>query len=120
MNIDPMSSAPVPQAASNPVPVPVAAPAVRIAPSGPAPQPDASAGDPAVVARAAQDATRQLQQNGTQLSIEFDDQLRRAVYKIVDGTTGQVVRQIPSKEIVAIARALSQDTRQGVLFRADA
>jgi uncharacterized FlaG/YvyC family protein len=42
------------------------------------------------------------------------------VFRLVDSQTGEVVRQIPSQEMLTIARALAQDSSAGVLLRTDA
>jgi flagellar protein FlaG len=69
---------------------------------------------------AAAEANRRLAEKGSELTIEFDDVLERMVFRLVDSQTGEVVRQIPSEEVLAIARALADDTSAGVLLRTDA
>lgn len=69
---------------------------------------------------AASEANRKLTEKGSELTIEFDDALRRPIFKLVDTQTRQVVRQIPSEEVIAIARALSGDESSGVILRTDA
>lgn len=98
--------------------------AVSAARAEPTQAPSKAAAD--VIARAEQaaaaaaDANRRLAEKGSQLTIEFDDSLGRAIFKIVDATTGDVVRQIPSEQVLAIARALSRDESRGLLLRGDA
>ena len=51
-------------------------------------------------------------------SIEFSvdpEQQGKTIVKVVDKSTGQLIRQMPSEEMVAIAQAL--DRIQGVLIR---
>jgi flagellar protein FlaG len=69
---------------------------------------------------AAAEANRRLAEKGSELTIEFDDVLDRMVFRLVDSQTGEVVRQIPSEEVLAIARALANDSSAGVLLRTDA
>jgi flagellar protein FlaG len=69
---------------------------------------------------AAAEANRRLAEKGSELTIEFDDALDRMVFRLVDSQTGEVVRQIPSEEVLAIARALADDSSAGVLLRTDA
>lgn len=47
-----------------------------------------------------------LQQVATQLKIQVDRGSGRAVYSIVEGKSGHVVLQIPSEEVLAMARNL--------------
>lgn len=49
------------------------------------------------------------------LQFSLDDESGVRVVKVVDRTTHEVIRQIPSEEIVAIAKAL--DNLQGLLFK---
>lgn len=58
------------------------------------------------------DAVGQVAQN---LQFFVDDDTGKTVVKVVDGTTNEVIRQIPSEELLAISRAL--DKFQGVLLK---
>ena len=49
------------------------------------------------------------------LQFSLDEESGRTVIKIVDSSTDEVIRQIPSEEILAIAKAL--DKLQGVLIK---
>lgn len=69
---------------------------------------------------AAQEASRRLAEKASELTIEFDDVLGRMVFRLVDTRTREVVRQIPSEEVLAIARALEADLSSGVMLRTDA
>lgn len=68
---------------------------------------------------AAAEVNRRLAEKGSELTIEFDDALERTVFRLVDTQTGEVVRQIPSEQVLAIARALADDQASGVLLRTD-
>lgn len=70
--------------------------------------------------RAMAEANRQLAQKGRELTFEFDEDADRVIVKLVDTRTREVLRQIPSEEALAIARALQDDTGAGALLRADA
>lgn len=74
----------------------------------------------AEVRRAAAQANEALRQRTSELSFEFDDEIGRIVVKLVDTSTHEVLRQIPSEEMVQIARALKQETQSGMLLRTDA
>jgi flagellar protein FlaG len=69
---------------------------------------------------AAAEANQRLAEKGSELTIEFEDVMDRMVFRLVDAQTGEVVRQIPSEEVLAIARALADDQPAGVLLRTNA
>lgn len=48
----------------------------------------------------------------------LDDETGKTIVRIVDSNTGQLIRQIPSPEILEIARSL--DRLRGVLIAAEA
>lgn len=57
-----------------------------------------------------------LQQTSRNLQFSVDDSTKRVVVKVVDTQTGELVRQIPSEETLAIARSI--DTMQkGLLLK---
>lgn len=70
--------------------------------------------------RAMAEANRQLAQKGSELTFEFDEDAHRVVVRLVDTRTREVLRQIPSEEALAIARALQDAMAAGALLRADA
>ncbi len=55
-----------------------------------------------------------LQQSGSRFQIEVDPDLKRVVVKILKGDSGEVIRQIPPKEVIDLAKSLSGS--KGVLF----
>jgi len=55
-----------------------------------------------------------LQESNSQLQIEVDPDLERVVVKILKGDSGEVIRQIPPKEVIDLAKNLSG--LKGVLF----
>ena len=55
-----------------------------------------------------------LQESNSQLQIEVDPDLERVVVKILKGDSGEVIRQIPPKEVIDLAKNLSGV--KGVLF----
>ena len=61
------------------------------------------------------DAVRQL---ASSLEFSVDQNTGRTVVKVVDKATDTVIRQIPSEEALAIARAL--DRLQGLILRQEA
>ncbi|MDS4013412.1 MAG: flagellar protein FlaG [Candidatus Accumulibacter sp.] len=54
-------------------------------------------------------------QSGKEINFSIDEQSGIRVVKVLDTATNEVVRQIPSEEVVAIARAL--DKLQGLFLR---
>jgi flagellar protein FlaG len=92
----------------------------------PAPRPAPGASPASVQAAAAVAGTSQLDQAVEQInkslraagqSVEFavDPDSKRTVVKVVDQETREVLRQIPTKEALDIAKAL--DRMQGLLIR---
>ena len=55
-----------------------------------------------------------VQQSGSQFQIEVDPDLQRVVVKILKGDSGEVIRQIPPKEVIDLAKSL--EGSKGVLF----
>ena len=69
---------------------------------------------------ARQAANRNLRGNGCELAFEFDDASNRMIARLIDTKTKEVLRQYPSREALAIARALAEDRSQGVLLQTNA
>ena len=91
----------------------------------PAPAPAASATAGAAAQAADVDTARRtandvLKKNGCELAFEFDDEAGGVVARLIDTKTKEVLRQVPSREMLVIARALANDRSQGVLVRAKA
>ena len=55
-----------------------------------------------------------LQQSGSQLQIEVDPDLQRVIVKILKEGSEEVIRQIPPKEVIDLAKNLAG--AKGVLF----
>lgn len=108
------------------------APAAAVTTTAPAPLPARSkapaeaasssplaAGNPAeqrqqleAAVKAVQEFTRPMSGN---LEFSMDDQTGKTIIKVVDTATNELIRQIPSEEMLEIARAL--DRLQGILVR---
>lgn len=52
------------------------------------------------------------------LNFSIDDSTGKTIVRITDGETGEMIRQIPSEEMLAIAESL--DKLQGLLIRQEA
>ena len=70
--------------------------------------PGASAGKPSaqVLGTAAQDVKDYLQQLPTELQFRVDQGSGEFYFKVVDPSTQKVIRQVPSEELLAMARKL--------------
>jgi flagellar protein FlaG len=49
-----------------------------------------------------------LRDSGKNLSVSFDDSADRYVTRVVSSDTGEVVRTIPSEEVLEVARAINE------------
>ncbi len=67
---------------------------------------------------AVQQLTDYVSSHQRDLQFTVDDETGRSVVKIVDRETGDVIRQIPSEDMMAMARSLNK--LQGVLFQEQA
>jgi flagellar protein FlaG len=83
---------------------------VKAAPVAVEPAPTAAETKAAVV-----QANRAMAALSASLSFEVDVETRTTVVKVIDTSDNSVLRQIPSKEMLEIARAL--DRLQGMLVR---
>lgn len=68
------------------------------------------------VKRAAEAINRALRQSNRNLEFRLDEQTNRVVVKLTDTETGELIRQIPSDEMLAISRAIGE-FQQGLLLR---
>ncbi len=61
---------------------------------------------------------RVLQQSNHSLEFSVDSDTKRPVVKLVDTETGELIRQYPSDEMLAISRSIDQfQQRQGLLLK---
>lgn len=60
-----------------------------------------------------------MQQANLNLQFSVDTDSNRTVVKMVDPSTGELIRQYPSKEILAISRSIDQ-FQQGLLLKQEA
>ncbi len=110
-----VAGAPVP--ATTVPPLAGAADASRIAPVG-----DAQSGqltpDDETLSQALRELNQRLHAWSTNLRFQLDDETSRVVVQVVDAETGDVVRQIPSEEVVQMSKMLGK--LQDLAFRASA
>lgn len=69
---------------------------------------------------AREQANKALAGNGRELAFELDDGSGRVVVKLIDTRTKEVLRQMPSEEMLAISRALKDGAEIGALLSTDA
>jgi flagellar protein FlaG len=81
---------------------------------GPADFSFASPTDRVALEQAVSKVKEAVQQAGSKLQIEVDPDLERVIVKILKGDSGEVIRQIPPKEVIDLAKNLSGV--KGVLF----
>lgn len=94
---------------------------VADAPKGsPAPdikQADAPQASPQQLESAVKEINQALQQSNRNLQISVDSDTKRPVVRLVDTETGELIRQIPSEETLAISRSIDEfQQQQGLLF----
>jgi flagellar protein FlaG len=105
-------------AVSSSIPTPAAparTAAVARAPAAPAQAPaPAPAPDPVALRDAVASANKVMQALSNSLEFSLDPESGKTMVRVIDGATQQVIRQIPSEEMMSIARAL--DRLQGLLL----
>lgn len=74
--------------------------------------------DDDALAQALRELNQRLHAWSTNLRFEIDDETSRVVVQVVDSETGDVVRQIPSEEVMQMSRMLGK--LQGLAFHASA
>lgn len=74
--------------------------------------------EPEAVAQAAQQVRDFLQITRRDLEFSVDKESGRTIIRVLNAATGELVRQIPPDEVLAIAKRLDQP--EGVLFRGHA
>lgn len=78
----------------------------------------AQAVDQNQIRKALEEANRMAQSLGGSLEFSIDQRTGKALVRIIDTSTHQLIRQIPSEEMLAIARSL--DKLQGLLIKQQA
>lgn len=71
--------------------------------------------DPEALKQAAEKINKTIQSMATNLQFTVDDDLQMPIVRVMDSSTKEVIRQIPTEEVVAIAKAL--DKLQGLIIR---
>jgi flagellar protein FlaG len=124
--MDAIPSAMTPVQAAPALSVTANRPALPTAAAAPAPAPasdDARQGAAATSERlkaAVARANQELAQSNREMTFVFDDKVGRMLVKIVDKQTNTVVRQVPSEDMLAMARALQDAPTRGALIKSRA
>jgi flagellar protein FlaG len=74
--------------------------------------------EPAMLRDAVRTANEAIQQVTNGIEFSVDDDTGKMVVRVIDANTKEVLRQIPSEEMLAIARAI--DSLQGLLISQEA
>jgi flagellar protein FlaG len=85
----------------------------------PAPQPqqvDTHKPSVAQLESAVRDLNQSMKANSSNLAFSIDPDTEQTVVKLMDSSTGEVIKQFPSKEAIAIAKAIG-DIQQGLLLK---
>ena len=100
-----------------------AAPATSAAPvvkaTAPAPEPvKALRVDPQQLQRQLQEAVaelnKQMEHTGVSLGFSIDESIGRSIVKVVNKESGELVRQIPSEDVVRVAHSI--ESLKGILY----
>jgi flagellar protein FlaG len=66
------------------------------------------------VREVAQQLNKAMESTNTKLSFVVDQESKKAIVRVVDAETNQVIRQIPSEEAVLVAKKISR--LMGILY----
>lgn len=84
----------------------------------PAKRPAAETRKPSVaeLESAVRDLNQSMKANNSNLAFSVDPDTEQTVVSVMDSKTGEVIKQFPSKEAIAIAKAIG-DIQQGLLLK---
>jgi flagellar protein FlaG len=99
--------------------VPAATPAAPVRQELPAEAKPEATPEPREVAEAVSRIQGYVQTLRRDLQFRVDENLNRVVVTVVDSDSGEVIRQIPGEEVIAVARSLEQ-MQQGLLVNQQA
>lgn len=78
--------------------------------------PEQQAATPAQVQSAVDSINKVMRQTNSNVEFSIDKDTRQTVIKVVESKTGDVIRQFPSEEVIAISRSIDK-MQQGLLLR---
>lgn len=79
-----------------------------------------AAPDAAQIQGAVDNINKAMRQSNANVEFSIDKDTRQTVIKVVESGTGQVIRQFPSEDVIAIARAIDQMQQRGLLLKQEA
>jgi flagellar protein FlaG len=85
----------------------------------PTPQPeqvDTHQPSVAQLENAVRDLNQSMKANSSNLAFSIDPDTEQTVVKLMDSSTGEIIKQFPSKEAIAIAKAIGE-IQQGLLLK---
>lgn len=111
------SAASAPRFTSDSAPAPVATPKTQAKPVD-LPQAAVKADQPtsAQLKEAVDNINNAMRQSNSNVEFSIDKDTRHQVIKVVESKTGEVIRQFPSEEVLAISRAIDKMQQQGLLL----
>lgn len=80
----------------------------QAAPQAQAAQQTGSSQGPDQIEQAVRDIQRAAQSMASELNFSVDQESGKTVVRVIDSTTQQLIRQIPSEEVIAISRAINR------------
>ena len=87
----------------------------------PLPQPAPELRKPSIaeLESAVRELNQSMKANNSNLAFTIDPDTQETVVRVMDSKTGEVIKQFPSKEAIAIAKAIG-DIQQGLLLKQQA
>lgn len=84
----------------------------------PVEQPKAETRQPSIaeLENAVRELNQSMKANHSNLSFSVDQDTQRTVVSVLDSQTGEVIKQFPSKEAIAISKAIGE-IQQGLLLK---
>lgn len=79
-----------------------------------------SAPTSAQIQNAVDNINRAMKQSNANVEFSIDKETMQTVIRVVESRTGQVIRQFPSEEVLAISHAIDQMQQRGLLLKQEA
>lgn len=117
------TTASAPGFTSDSAPVAVAAPETRSAPRiavKAVPEQPTAPPTAAQLKSAVDSINKAMRQANANVEFSIDQETQKTVVKVVESKTGEVLRQYPSEEVLAISRAIDNNMQQGLLIKQQA
>jgi flagellar protein FlaG len=87
----------------------------------PAPEKQAAEPTAAQLQNAVDHINEAMRQSNSNVEFTIDKDTKQTIIKVIESSTGDVIRQYPSEEVLAIARAIDRmQQQQGLLIKQEA